>query len=292
MVPNPCFHRACRGSLVRLSVSAKLINKEKDPSDWCVGPYPKAGGESVRLCKIQLIMFPLPPPDFALLALEPTRLCLASSERADNDLQAIMSQSQRPTESGEEKAVTPVAAPAAARWRRTQVGIRSLFVLTAAAVLGLTGYIANRWGSSHIEKIYAAAIAGAVVAVLADSLAIVLLSVKPRAVPAVAVVDLIAIVLGAISIPTIIDSDFQNKYDAVAWKLVAVVIAERVLSMSMVAAGWFISNRELDEDLKPQIFDQRLSVMSMKNIQLEASTAPTSTAASSIMMASPGVASR
>ncbi len=40
-----------------------------------------------------------------------------------------------------------------------QVGLRGVFFLTGAALLGLTGYIAGTAGAVHIEKVYAAVLA-------------------------------------------------------------------------------------------------------------------------------------
>lgn len=46
------------------------------------------------------------------------------------------------------------------RLRYAEYGIRMVFIVTTTSLLGVTGYIAARWGSEHIEKIYAVAISG------------------------------------------------------------------------------------------------------------------------------------
>ncbi|KAK0707316.1 hypothetical protein B0H67DRAFT_307833 [Lasiosphaeris hirsuta] len=180
-------------------------------------------------------------------------------------------------------------------WRWTQYGIRCLFAATAGAVLGVTGYIAAEWGTTH-DKVYAVAIIGAAMAFLGDALAVVFLANNlPRAAQLVSVPDAIAIALCGIGIPTILSSSLQNELDPIAWKLVAAVIAERVASIAICLSSCFFMRRKVTVEHKPYILDQRLSLMSMKNSPIDSSTVfpfsrrstpPSSTATSMMMPAS------
>ncbi|KAM7187782.1 hypothetical protein V8F20_010839 [Naviculisporaceae sp. PSN 640] len=159
--------------------------------------------------------------------------------------------------------------------------LRIGFIITSTTLLGITGYIAANIGQEHIEKIYAAAITGAIVAILADFTVFVLLSLKPKAAPAIALVDTISIILLAISIPTIINSAFQNDQDVLAWRLAVVVLAERVMSIVICLLSCFTNQRKSKEHLKPQIFDQK-TLHSATTSQFSPSTA-----APSIVVPSP-----
>jgi len=50
--------------------------------------------------------------------------------------------------------------PTVPRFRYVEYGIRAVFIATTTSLLGVTGYIAGRWGSEHMEKVYAVAISG------------------------------------------------------------------------------------------------------------------------------------
>ncbi|KAK3693063.1 hypothetical protein B0T22DRAFT_475911 [Podospora appendiculata] len=119
----------------------------------------------------------------------------------------------------------------AVTWKWAQYGIRGLFVSTEAALLAVAGYIAAQWGSTHVEKVYAVVIVGAIIAALADCSSFVLLSIKPSAAPAAALLDVVVIFLCAIGIPSIISSEFQNTYDPAAWRLAIAVMYVQSLSV-------------------------------------------------------------
>lgn len=161
--------------------------------------------------------------------------------------------------------------------------------------MGLTGYIASEWGATH-DKVYAVVIIGAAMAFLGDILAIIFLANNlPRAAQLVSVPDAIAIALCGIGIPTILNSSLQNEYDSITWKLAAGVIFERVVSIAICLSSCFVTRRKITVEHKPYIFDQRLSLMSLKNSPIDSSTfsplsgrstPPSSTATSMMMPAS------
>ncbi|KAK3332982.1 hypothetical protein B0T19DRAFT_483116 [Cercophora scortea] len=159
-----------------------------------------------------------------------------------------------------------------AAWKWAQYGIRGLFVLTEAALLAVTGYIAARWGSIHIEKVYAVVIVGAIIAVLADCSSFVLLSIKPQVAPAAALLDVVVIILCAIGVPSIMSSGFQNTYDPVAWRLAVAVICERVLSIAICIGLVFVSWRKAAAEHRPRILNQREMAVNMKTRNVKLST--------------------
>ncbi|KAM7210806.1 hypothetical protein V8F06_013807 [Rhypophila decipiens] len=173
-------------------------------------------------------------------------------------------------------------------FRFAEYYVRIVFIITSTALLGLTGFIAANLGSEHIEKIYAAAITGAIVAILADFIIFIIQCLKPKAAPAIALVDTISIILCAISIPTIINSDLQNDQDTAAWRLAVVVIIERMTSILICLSSCFRNQRKSKEHLKPQIFDQK-TIHSATNSQFSPSTAAPSTYTAPSVMTAPSI---
>ncbi|KAH8888538.1 hypothetical protein GQ53DRAFT_826229 [Thozetella sp. PMI_491] len=148
----------------------------------------------------------------------------------------------------------------------TQVGIRTVFVLIGAALLGVAGHIAATAGATNIEKVYAAALSAAVLSIATDIIAFLLLLLRPAAAPAVCPLDGITIILAAVGIPSILNSSSQTTEDGVTWKLTIVIIAARILSIAMCIALCVLKRRQKAAKHVPKILEQKRRTATMSTI--------------------------
>ncbi|KAK3342224.1 hypothetical protein B0H65DRAFT_429412, partial [Neurospora tetraspora] len=143
----------------------------------------------------------------------------------------------------------------------TQYLLRLFTVLTSAALLALTVFIAVKWGQEYMEKIYAVIMAGAVIAIITDLGTIYFLFVRmsQTSTPvAIAVLDAVALVMCAVGIPSVMGSEFKTVYDTAVWALAVVVIVERAASMATCLWVWIFIRRRSNEGMKPVIFKQEM----------------------------------
>ncbi|EGO53901.1 hypothetical protein NEUTE1DRAFT_140249 [Neurospora tetrasperma FGSC 2508] len=143
----------------------------------------------------------------------------------------------------------------------TQYLFRLSTLLTSAALLALTVFIAAKWGQEYPEKTYAVIMAGAAIAIITDLGTIYFLFARmsQTSTPVtIAVLDAVALVMCAVGIPTVRGIVFKTEYDTAVWALAVVVIVERAGSMATCLWDWVFIRRRRNEGTKSIIFKQEM----------------------------------